>query len=413
MRVKRGRGWIGVLFAGAAFAAAAAPLVSPDRLADVADTDPDPFPAFDEFAWRAFLALNWPAGAASLNASGPRVWERFAPREAALGRGGNPCGAPEGEKVVSAFTPYAEFNQTTFTPGVPDSPLVARNGTYVRYETRFDPLAVEALAHGPAPLPEGAVAVKAAWRVLTPADPASVRARAYVAEGVWITDVGLSRAAGRVVCARADLALVGLHIVVRTKTQPQGIWASFEQVDNVPPAGLGEAREPDARAEGIAYSFNNPRAPQREIWPPQGWQAAAPLGADNPPRPDPAPSQVMRLHPIRRGIMATNRAFWALPDVRDSVWRRYMLVSVQWPTRPEPRGPENDARYFPGLKPEPDSKAAHYKVDEAEDASNLANSVMETYRQDAPANCMGCHHAVANARGFDFVGVLSALPARD
>ena len=30
---------------------------------------------------------------------------------------------------------------------IADSPLVARTGTYVRYETRFDPLAVEALAY--------------------------------------------------------------------------------------------------------------------------------------------------------------------------------------------------------------------------------------------------------------------------
>ena len=162
---------------------------------------------------------------------------------------------------------------------------------------------------------------------------------------------------------------------------------------------LGRARKSNARSPGMTS--------------PRGWRAAAPVSLANPPSLAPAPSQVLRVHPIRREIMASNRAYWALPEVAGSVWRRYMLTSVQWPTRPEPRGPENDGRYFPGLKPEPDSKAAKYKVDETDDGRNLANSVMETYRQDAPANCMACHHAVSNAHGDDFVGVLGASPARD
>lgn len=400
--------------------AIAAPLASPDRLADVADLDEDPFPAFDDFAWRAFLALNWPAAspgepdrAARPGDGGARVWETFAPRDALVNA--NPCNAVTSEKSVSSAVPYAEFNQTSFDPGKPDSPLVARNGTYVRYETRFNAAAFDALraTPGPMPAPEGATAVKAAWRVLTFADSAAVRARYYVAKDAWVTDVAASRASGHIVCARADLALVGLHIVVRTKSQPQGIWATFEHIDNVPPVGLGEGREPDARAEGASFAFNNPRDQQNEISPPRGWAITAPVSADNPPRLNPTPTQVIRKHPIRREIMAANRAYWALPDIAGSVWRRYMLASVQWPTVIAPRGPDNDGRYFPGLKTEPNSKAAKYKVDEANELRNLVNSVMETYGQDPPASCMACHHAVSNARGYDFVGVFGAAPARN
>ena len=115
---------------------------------------------------------------------------------------------------------------------------------------------------------------------------------------------------------------------------------------------------------------------------------------------------MVRRNPIRHEIMEANRAYWALPEVASSVWRRYMLVSVQWPTLPAPRGPENDGRYFPGLKPQPGDKAAKYKVDDG-DGRNLANTVMETYQQDLPSSCMSCHHAVANARGLDFVGALA------
>ena len=37
-----------------------APVVSPDRIEDAPSIKPDPYPDFDNFAWRAFIALNWP-----------------------------------------------------------------------------------------------------------------------------------------------------------------------------------------------------------------------------------------------------------------------------------------------------------------------------------------------------------------
>src|SRR5580700_7456499 len=38
-----------------------APVVSPDRIEDAPAIKPDPYPDFDNFAWRAFIALNWPS----------------------------------------------------------------------------------------------------------------------------------------------------------------------------------------------------------------------------------------------------------------------------------------------------------------------------------------------------------------
>ena len=46
---------------GAAVAEDVTPLVSMDRIEDVPSTKLDPFPDFDNFAWRAFVALNWPS----------------------------------------------------------------------------------------------------------------------------------------------------------------------------------------------------------------------------------------------------------------------------------------------------------------------------------------------------------------
>src|SRR5271169_968075 len=76
---------------GRAGAEDVAPVVSPDRIEDVPSTRVDPFPEFDNFAWRAFIALNWPSlidpahrgvpdRARKLGDPGVRVWESFKAR---------------------------------------------------------------------------------------------------------------------------------------------------------------------------------------------------------------------------------------------------------------------------------------------------------------------------------------------
>ena len=50
-----------------AFAEDVQPKVSPDRIDDVPSTKQDPYPAFDNFAWRAFVAL----GVAGADGPGP------------------------------------------------------------------------------------------------------------------------------------------------------------------------------------------------------------------------------------------------------------------------------------------------------------------------------------------------------
>ena len=56
---------LGLALAGGACGLAAAdelaPTLSPDRIEDAPSTRLDPYPTFDNFAWRAFVSLNWPA----------------------------------------------------------------------------------------------------------------------------------------------------------------------------------------------------------------------------------------------------------------------------------------------------------------------------------------------------------------
>src|ERR1700733_7337444 len=238
---------------------------SPDRIEDGPSIKLAPYPDFDHFAWRAFIALNWPSltdasnrgmpdRAKTLGDPGPRVWETFkaryellqvgpdgrpvAPRPWATYEAANPCG-PEVDnraKTLATFDPFMDFNQSAFLPGIGSNPLVAQNHTYTRYEGRinepeYSALALKGWSLGqnlpdpthPADLPIGSIAVKAAWRPLTAADIPAVRARSYVVENANLVDVAKTLAAGHVVCSKSDVALVGLHIVIRTAHRPQGL----------------------------------------------------------------------------------------------------------------------------------------------------------------------------------------------
>jgi hypothetical protein len=412
------------------------PVITPDRLEDVQTIQADalPFPRMDHFAWRAFVALNWPslkdpAGRGvpdrgkTLGDPGPRVWETFKARYElfqvdqegrpappppwATYEAANPCGArvDRRSKTLATFDPFMDFNQPIFAPREAGNPLVAQNGTYTRYETRLNEAHYSALAlngwsqgrnlpdrDNPARIPAGSIAVKAAWRILNAADSPAVRSRYYVVRNANVVDVARTRAARRVVCSKSDVALVGLHIVVRTKFRPQGVWSSFEHVDNVPPANSGPSREPDARDAGAPYSYFDASKPSLGLWPEYGSPATSPLSLDNPPSLAPAPMQVVRRHPINESTMKTNRAWWATPGIKGTVWENYMLVANQWPTFTRPVDPSNDGIFFPDHRRE-----------------NLVNTTMETYFQDRPSSCMSCHHKVSNALGRDFVGILDSF----
>ena len=118
--------------------------------------------------------------------------------------------------------------------------------------------------------------------------------------------------------------------------------------------------------------------------------------------------QVVRRHPIHAETMAMNRAYWALPGIKGTVWEHYMLVATQWPTVTRPADPQNDGVYFPGLTPPPDAPRENYQSSDPP-KENLVNTTIETYLQDPPSSCMACHHSVSNALGRDFVGMLATF----
>src|ERR1041385_8493727 len=166
------------------------PGVSPDRIEDIPQlkADVDSFPTVDNFAWRAFIALNWPSltdpayrglpdRTKTLGDPGPRVWETFKARYELFQVGpdgtpiasqpwatydaANPCGADTNDraKTLATFDPFMDFNQ--FASGVAANPLVAQERTLHRLRNPHQRTGVcctgaQRLEPGPEPARSGA-----------------------------------------------------------------------------------------------------------------------------------------------------------------------------------------------------------------------------------------------------------------
>jgi hypothetical protein len=368
---------------------------------------------FDVYSWKAFVALNWPVGAGgeadttqTIGASGDNatVWETykesyevFLPSGVTPWPWGSPRTYPPAcQGVAAAGTPV--FRMLTKAPqDVLDvmqepfqtGPLIDQDSNYVRYaihinrdafefivrdslynayaQTRVD--SVRFPAGNPTTGVTGAIVIKSAWKVLSPADPPGrfhkSQVLVYTAPS---TDPVVAES-----CVLRTVGLVGFHIAHKTQSAPQWLWSTFEQVDNVrvPPGS------------GLRASFNNPAC------------TGCPVNQPLPPPWNPdvkgRPSQITRVIPIDSATMALN-AEWQgrLRAVSDSsVWQFYELVSTQWPTNPNaslsgPTPMGNPAPQF------------------------LANTTLETYVQgrvpNVSSSCIGCHNnaTTTNAVFSDF-----------
>jgi hypothetical protein len=230
------------------------------------------------------------------------------------------------------------------------------------------------------------------------------------------------------------VGLVGLHVVVKTPQFVQGLWSSFEHVDNIKaPKGIRPSFHDGSNAvyeEGFSYN------PGRKI---MKEEDRTPVGV----------SRVYKIPetPVGTGIhlpdglstVALNTAFQRL--LTGTVWENYQLVITQWPTDPttfypkpdlKPRNPypypengkdsikarELNARALPAVK-----EAYERSVQNQKNAyprwSGLPlpqigalNTTMETYFQNPNpptkgpnrgtrqsmehTSCMGCHYGASD-----------------
>ena len=384
------------------------------------------------FAWQQFIALNWPASGQHFGESGDRApvqWQTFpAQADVFLPHGDRPvpgkraplpaaCAARVGAmgkvrsddltvlqapagpgqvptRINAALQAGAEETQASW--------LGASNDTNVWYEIRVnqeltDYIVANNLYHArgqedfvaaghPVVLPKGSgggpvgtIEVKAAWMEMP--DPQNPKWSYFKT-----SDAAILNAAGTD-CRLTPVALIGLHIIQKTRTQPTFFWATFEHMDNVP--------DEKGPVSGSFNLYNSRCRPQTvQVDDPHclaGSDAgAAPttvtVGCSPNVRPAyhlgescPAPKavQTSRVVPIQQDVVDANRMVQAsiAKNHPDSVWQYYKLINVQW--SPNPVADADAPRPIPA------------RLMPTFPALPVANTSMETYLQTT--TCTVCH----------------------
>jgi hypothetical protein len=425
-------GGAGILFAVSLFGAAnvcpdrpARSIASPAMPADVCIPDgftDTPIVYFDDYSWKAFLAVLWPAapgkrGAADTTKTvgdpGPRVFETYKPLWEVFHRDGSPpvadfqaydgasqnaCGvtAGFGDVVLGAFNGIDDIGQAG--AGELAGPLAAQNGRYVRYQTLYNRTAFDFIVRNkyflrsnlpkvPSPrpatpvmeFPNGSVVIKAAW--LDMAGFPAEQVKRYYTRPVVMRDPATGA------CSRVTAGLVGLHIIQKTASRPQWIWSSYEQIDNVPPSRFGEA---------VRFTFHD--------------GGKSPMPAENPLALSPLAKEPVQAFNVERPFNRRVHPKTELMNyqyqelLQGAVWQYYGIVVTQWPRLegnqavPVPAKLNGDiTNTFPG--------------DGA--FSAFANSAMETFDQARPQlGCMSCHNQARMAADFVWSVLDHAYPSK-
>jgi hypothetical protein len=360
----------------------------------------NPIQFFDDFSWRSFIALVWPARsgqrgtpdtALTVNSPGSRVFETYKSSWEIFHRDGsapvawntyeasqfNACNQPVqfGDLVIASFSKFADIGQADF--GTLVGPLVAQNMTYTRYLTSFNQNEFDQIeinkwyirsnlgtADKPLEFKGSAIDVKSAWIDMTNiAHP-----ERYYTRMAWVMDPATGQ------CLQKTIGLVGIHIVQKTPSRPQWIWTSFEQVDNISQTG-GQAPFAFTDGTGTQMPSNNPIA-----FPP--------------PESPPLKFNVQRLKPIHPSTQQTNAAYRQALAQQNSVWQFYQLVMTQWPLQLNPPQPI----------PVSQQGSPNFTFPGTGATTAFSNVTMETFDQERiRTGCMNCHNLTKAETDFLWV----------
>ena len=412
---------------------------------------------FDNLSWQTFVAINWTKGKegqpaqVGLQGNGPRVWEGWPRVSEIFGNGPvrATCGVPPGVAVFQIASdghgnPVAQNEE--YIQAATGDPAIDVSGNWTIYERRLNGIEVaylkapggktswnlttqagqQAFASGGGTVnfpsigdqnaTTGAIEIKAAWRVLDPAQRSANQRKYYVVPAMLTVAADLvaplpSRPPTPI-CATVDLGLVAMHIIqknplTKNSLKPEWFWSTFEHVDNAPIARqacdptspatctlLGQLDCP-ARPAAVSYSYFKRACPDCKT--------------NQPPTPSPTgtPFAWNPTQPYAKGYLYTTKSggqtvtvgtqvsrcwqVYSLTDELNSQWRsqlmkvgsvfqNYMLVGTQWgasiTNAPNPKIPGGAVPNF------------------------LSNSVIETYlqtlaNQDPFGNgsCVACHRS--------------------
>lgn len=416
---------------------------------------------FDILSWQAFLALNWPQQAwnapmsSITDKNGAPLWSYWVPMEKIfLPNGAKPeyPWNPEKEHQAMAATGLlammikAAWRQSASSDDnfqAFSGPLVDQNGKWVRYEALVDPeefdyiytnklysldgqiaFSERDIDNNDVAFPlnigtnkHGAIEIKLAWKELGPNDDPS---RFYTTKvRVQISGTGAPQ------IQTINAGLVGMHIAMRTRSSPEWIWATFEQIDNV--------RQNPLERGGMSHAnFMNPNLSNAPVNVLPAKNADCGTGGcqtwyENLTT---VPVQVARVNvPVQPGlnpldgkisdeVSALNSQVQALLHKNNSVFQYYELIGTQWPVH------RNAPAYAGGQGTAPESITNKIPGDIV--PVFLVNTTMETYfqlgKQNAgcleqddrlPNNCVaddtqvigtescaGCHYSAGICTGY-------------
>jgi len=414
----------------------------------------------DIFSWQSFIALNWPiniieqADPSKLigdNSQGDNktVWETWMtttdildiPQDASPQWGNHhvpqSCkDSPDyvaGIKIIDQASKSDDFFQEAFNSGA----LVDQAGNFVRYEVlvnqamfntikseqlykesvlqkRTEPVSFSCGSNETGE--EGAIMIKAAWKVLTSNDDLSK----YHTDNAMIYTPAQYRSDNTDNCVKANIGLIGMHIVHKTVQQPQWIWSSFEHIDNVPdcdnqntfftdPSRLNKPVCPSNNDQGFSfYTDQDSTLSSCNI-------APAP-NAGKHYRLDQAgnKSQLCRANALETSAPPVNKAYQTMLTAINpkSVWQNYQLIGTQWNSNIE-SSCQTDTVYVNN------DTLPQYKIKDSSAGIvplPMGNTTMESYEQNS-SNCMACHSAATTTNSSkinsDFVWFLSQETGAD
>ena len=368
---------------------------------------------FDIYSWNTFIALNWPPRpdgngdpnkTIGQNGDNDTVWEHYRNVDSVFLPGGakptytGPGTVPTqckasykpGMKIITQVgkTPTV---LTAFSQPFNTGPIIDQNGNYTRFEIlvnkpMFDYILQNTLYSkagqkvfsgavkfpcGVLNGPEGAIMVKAAWKVIDPADKSR-----FHSQTVLVYSPASQNPKYPASCSTKTMGLVGLHVGHKTNSAAQWLWSTFEHVDNVP-------TEADVASGNLKtkYNYYDPKCAASKCppnqTPPRPW---------NPTQVSAFHSQIVRMNMFKGNEFAFESAAARNADAlklllgvsSSSVWKNYELISTMWPTN------TGQCQATPG---DPLGTPA---------PNFLANTTLETYIQgmvpNVSSNCIECHN---------------------
>ncbi len=386
-------------------------------------------PQMDCFAWQEFISLNWPVnttkGFGDPGDLSPVQWETYMPKDVLFQKNG--AAPPDWGTLVSddyaskfktqkllmnktktklltftakfdATDPISDLSIHQAAPFNSPNWLGAQNGTTVWYEimlnkdyydfivaTQYYNAIVQhdsAKAGVPLQFPQGqyngavgAIELKAAWMELP--NPSSSQRQRYKLSTATVLDPTTKK------LRTTTVALVGLHILHKTTTQPTWAWATFEQIDNA-----YMAKDPYTHPNGYNFYSQNCQNKNVTFKNDKGIDTTVVVTCNantSPPyylkKAAPVPIQITRVNtidsinaaPINAMMQANIKNFYP-----NSVWQYYQLIDVIWSSTPraQPTSPIQ-------------APISLTSAGMTSGTAIVANSTLESYAQTT--TCTSCH----------------------